>query len=183
MRGFSSPSKWHYAAIGAVAFVLFTADTSKLSANDVEPITVSVRFILPATLSPDDPNLDFGKLTENMQAGDTITIGPDGSLTDSVSRRLSTEPPKPAMLALDTNTEVSVNIKISNVASGTGYSLSNFMCNYDDGTATACDGIGMDTTTIDAAALIKVGATLTGDGNSSPAGPSNGSFDLTVSYN
>jgi len=183
LRGFSAPYKRRFTALGTVVAAIIATAPPLAMANDVERIVVSVRFIVPATLSPSDPHMDFGKITENMQAGDTITISPDGTLMDPANRRLSTKRPKAAILALDNDTEISINIKVSNVVAGTGYSLGSFMCTYDDGTAAACDGSGMNTTSIDAATLIKVGATLTGDGNSTPAGPVNGSFDLTVSYN
>lgn len=163
------------AGLSAAALLLVT--TSGFAANP-EPVTAEVEFVDPITVTEVNA-LQFGMLDKNLADLETVVIAPDGTVTDA-GGNVQGGTQAAADLTVTSTASQSISILVDNIVNGTGYALSSFMCTYNGGTSTACDGAGMSATSVASATLL-VGATLTGDGLAA-AGAANGSFDVTVTY-
>jgi hypothetical protein len=148
-----------------------------LAANP-EPVDVEVTFVDPVTITETNA-LQFGLLDAGLASGETVVIAPDGSVTDTDNRVVGGSQAA-AELTVTASGAQAITILIDTITSGTGYTLGSFICSYDGGADTACDGAGYAQTSV-ASASLAIGATLTGDGNAA-AGVANGSFNVTVSY-
>lgn len=135
-------------------------------------------FIDPIVITENNP-LQFGILSVAMVANNTITIGTDDSLGGDTQLIIGGNQAA-ADLTITSTTAANITIAVTSVVNGSGYTLSNFLCEYNAGTPTACDGIGFSVTSVSSAPL-KIGATLTGNG-SDTVGVANGSFDVVVNY-
>ena len=147
-------------------------------AANPEPVTVEVEFVDSITIT-EDSELKFGLLDQNLALGETVVIATDDSVTDASSRVVGGMQTA-ADLTVTATASQSITILVDTIVSGAGYTLATFICKYDTGADTACDGAGYSATTV-ANATLKVGVTLTGDGLA-VVGVANGSFDVTVSY-
>lgn len=148
-------------------------------AANPESVTLDMDFIDPVTITEVNP-LQFGLLDVAMATNQTITIAPDGSVTDSFSNVLGGTQAA-ANVTVTATAAQSISILVDNVSTANGYSLEAWMCNYDNAAAdSACDGAGYSETSVASAALL-VGVTLRANG-SATVGTDNSTFDITVSY-
>ena len=147
-------------------------------AANPEPVVAEVTFVAPVTITENNA-LQYGLLDVNLANLETVVIAPDSSVTDASSRVVGGTQAASDLTVAATSGQP-ITILVDNISSGTGYSLASFVCNYDSGADTACDGAGYSETSALSATLL-VGATLTGDGTA-VAGVANGGFDVTVSY-
>jgi len=161
------------AAIAGISLAATTAYATTLSVN------ANVTFVDTITLTENNP-LNFGLINTTMIAGDTVAINTADAVSDS-GGRVAGGTQQSADLTVTATVGQSTNILVNNVVNGTGYGLGTWRCKYDAGVESACDGAGLNVTSV-ASGILKVGATLTGDGFD-VAGPANGSFDVVVTYN
>lgn len=148
-------------------------------AANPESVTVGMSFLDPVTITEVNP-LQFGLLNVNMKNNEKVTIGPNGSVTDTKGNVVGGTQAA-ANLTVTATASQTITITIGNVSSATGYSLGSFKCRYNGaGTDSTCDGGGYSATSASSATLL-VGATLTGNGNA-VAGTDNSTFDVTVVY-
>ena len=164
----------HLALAGALAAVLLL----NAAHAAVENIVAEAEFVAPVTIVENNA-LQFGLLDVNFANLETIVIGTDDALTDAGSNVLGGSQAA-ADLTVTATTGHTITILVDTVVNGTGYALATFLCSYDGGADTACDGAGYTVTSV-ASGIIEVGATMTGDGNSL-VGAANGSFNLTINY-
>ena len=149
-----------------------------LVAANPETIPVRVSFVDPIAINEVNA-LEFGSLDQNLASSESVSIAPDSTVTDPANR-VEGGPQAAASLTITATPGRAITIQVGSVASGAGYSLTGFSCNYDSGTDAACDGSGYSETSA-ASGTLNVGATLTGDGTAT-AGAADGSFDVTVTY-
>ncbi len=144
------------------------------------PVTVPVRvsFVEPIAISEVNA-LEFGSVDQNLADSESVTVAPDSTVTDPADR-VEAGPQAAASLTVTATPGRAITIQVDSVDSGAGYSLTDFHCNYNSGTDSACDGSGYPVTSATSGTL-NVGATLTGDGTAT-AGDADGSFDVTVTY-
>ncbi len=149
-----------------------------LPAANPETVAVQVTFVEPIAISEANA-LQFGSLDQSLADLESVTIAPDSAVTDPAGR-VEGGPQAAASLTVTATPGQAITIQVESVVPGAGYSLTDFRCNYDSGTDTACDGEGYSGTSVGSGALL-VGATLIGDGTA-VAGAADGSFDVTISY-
>ena len=164
----------HLALAGALAAVLLL----NAAHAAVENIVAEAEFVAPVTIVENNA-LQFGLLDVNFANLETIVIGTDDALTDAGSNVLGGSQAA-ADLTVTATVGHTITILVDTVVSGSGYALATFLCSYDGGADTACDGGGYTVTSV-ASGIIEVGATMTGDGTSI-VGAANGSFNLTINY-
>ena len=162
----------------ALAAIVALAPVSVAVAANPEPVVAEVTFVDPVTITETNA-LQFGLLDAGLANGEEVVIAPDGTVTD-VNNRVVGGAQAAAELTVTASGAQPITILIDTVTSGSGYTLAGFVCSYDGGADTACDGAGYSESSV-ASATLAVGATLTGDG-SAAAGVANGSFNVTVSY-
>lgn len=162
-------------SLGVVALAL--SAVGAMAANP-ESVNAEVEFVSPITITENNA-LQYGLLDVNMANAETVVIGTDDSVTDAGSNVMGGSQAA-ADLTVAATAAQSITILVDSVSSGSGYALGTFLCSYNGGTDTACDGGGMSATSV-ASAVLEIGATLTGDGLAS-VGVANGSFNVTVSY-
>ena len=146
-------------------------------AANPEPVVVQVTFVDPITITEVNA-LQFGLLDQNLAVSETVVIIPGGGFTDSASRVLGGTQAA-ANLTVTATALQAITIDVTEVTEGAGYTLGTYVCNYDGGTDTACEG-GYAETSVASATLL-VGVTLTGDGSAVP-GAADGSIDVTIFY-
>jgi hypothetical protein len=151
-------------------------------AANPETVVVEVTFVDPIDIVENNP-LQFGLVDTSFANADTITVGTDGSVTDSGAFSVGGTQAA-ANLSVTAATATPITIVVDNITNNTDYSLSAFQCSYDGGADTACDGAGMNTTSsTTATAPLLIGATITGNGgNNATPGAQPGSFDVTITY-
>lgn len=164
--------------VAALAGLITAAGALQANAANPESVTAEVEFVAPITITENNA-LQYGLLDVNMANAETVVVGTDDSVTDAGSNVLGGTQAA-ADLTVAATAAQSITILVDNVSSGSGYALGTFLCSYDGGADTACDGGGMSATSV-ASAVLEIGATLTGDGTAT-VGAANGSFDVTVSY-
>ncbi len=148
-------------------------------AANPEPVTVGMSFLDPVTITENE-SLRFGLLDVNMANLETVVIAPNDFLTDAGGNVLGGTQAA-ADLTVTATASQSITILVDNVSTATGYSLENWMCNYDAaGSDSTCDGGGYSETSVASATLL-IGATLKGNGNA-VAGADDSTFDVTVTY-
>ena len=123
--------------------------------------------------------LEFGSLDQNLADLESVTVAPDNTVTDPADR-VEGGPQAAASLTVAATPGMPITILVDEVVPGAGYSLTNFRCNYNTASDTACDGPGYSETSV-ADGTLFVGVTLIGNGNAA-AGAADGSFDVTISY-
>lgn len=174
---FSNWTKGFLACIGsAIAGLMLT--TSAFAANP-EQVDVEVTFVAAITVAEVN-SLKFGLLDVAMGSLEEVVIDPDDTVTDNDTNVIGGVQ-EAADLTITATATAPINILIDNVSTGTGYSLTNWTCDYEGGADVACDGAGMDIASAVASGALRVGVTLLGDG-SAAAGNQDGSFDVTVTY-
>ncbi len=159
-----------------LAFTNFSFSAPK--ENLTVSVTANMSFIDPIVIT-ENSALQFGSLSIAMATNDTITIGTDDSLGGDTQLVISGGQ-SAADLTVTSSSTANINILISSIVDGPGYSLSNFICEYNSGTPTACGGVGFNVSAAPSAPL-KIGATLTGNGLDT-VGVANGSFDVVINY-
>ncbi len=160
------------------AAVMGLSFASGIPAANPETIPVRVTFVDPITIN-EVSALQFGSLDQNLASSESVSIAPDSTVTDPAGR-VEGGPQAAASLTVAATPGQAITIQVGSVAPGAGYSLTGFSCNYNSGTDAACDGSGYSETSA-ASGTLNVGATLTGDGTA-VAGPADGSFEVTVTY-
>ncbi len=141
---------------------------------------VDVTFVDPFGIS-EASDLHIGALDRTTANLERQTVAPDGvdggtKFTSAVKGR----PQVPASLTVTAAPHQPITILVDEVIAGAGYSLTDFRCNYNAGSDTACDVPGYSEMSVASGTLL-VGATLTGDGTRVTSGI-DGSFDVTISY-
>jgi hypothetical protein len=164
-------------AIVGCAFAGLLSFSSAYAANP-EPVTAEVQFIAPVAIAATNA-LQYGLLDVNLANLEEVIIAPNGNVTD-LSVRVAGGTQAAAALTVS-GVALPITIVVDTIASGAGYSLDNFMCNYDGGVDTACGAPGFAGTAVVTGAPLLVGARLLGDGTAGP-GPADGSFNVTVTY-
>lgn len=148
-------------------------------AANPESVTVDMNFVAPITITENN-SLQFGLLDVNMAINQTVTVAPDGTVTDPQGNVLGGTQAA-ADLTVTATASHSISILVDNVSTATGYVLQTWMCNYNSaGSDSACDAGGYTETSV-ASATLTIGATLKGNG-SAVAGTDNSTFDVTVTY-
>ncbi len=148
-----------------------------VDAANPETVSVDVTFVAAITIFEDSALL-FGLIDEALNL-ETITIATNDGLTDAGGMVIGGLQ-RAADLTITATSGVSMNITIGGITPFLGYTLATFLCDYELGTITACDGGGYTVTSVATGAL-RVGVTLTGNNLAVP-GVANGSFTVTVSY-
>ena len=143
-----------------------------------ELIEAKVTFVDPTGIGAVN-DLQFGSLDRNLSDQESVTVAPDSTVTDLAGRVVGGSQ-APASLNVTATPGQAISILVDAVDSGAGYSLADFRCKYDAGSDTACDGPGYSEISVASGTLL-VGVTLVGQGNA-VAGASDGSFDVTISY-
>ncbi len=143
-----------------------------------ELIEAKVTFVDPTGIGAVN-DLQFGSLDRNLSDQESVTVAPDSIVTDLAGRVVGGSQ-APASLNVTATPGQAISILVDAVDSGAGYSLADFRCKYDAGSDTACDGPGYSEISVASGTLL-VGVTLVGQGNA-VAGASDGSFDVTISY-
>ncbi len=147
-------------------------------AANPEPVTVSMDFVDPITIT-EIGSLRYGVLDQALNT-ETIIIAPDSSLSGTGTGLILGGTQAAADLTVTASASQSITILVDAIFPGAGYTLGTFMCNYNTGSDTACDGAGYSETSATSATLF-VGATLTGDNTAVP-GAADGSFIVTITY-
>ena len=149
-----------------------------LWAANPEPVAVRVTFVNPIAIT-EVSALQFGSLDQNLADSETVTVAPDGTVTDPADR-VEGSPQAAASLTISASPGQAITIQVDSVVAGAGYSLTDFRCKYNSGADAACDGMGYSESTVASGTLL-VGATLTGDGTA-VAGAADGSLDVSIIY-
>ncbi len=145
---------------------------------DLVTVKAEVTFVDPIGIGAVSA-LEFGSLDQNLGDLESVTVAPDNTVTDPADR-VEGGPQAAASLTVAATPGVPITILVDEVVPGAGYSLTNFRCNYNTASDTACDGPGYSETSV-ADGTLFVGVTLIGNGNA-VAGAADGSFDVTISY-
>lgn len=149
-----------------------------LWAANPEPVAVGVTFVNPIAIT-EVSALQFGSIDQNLANLESVTVAPGGAVTDPANR-VQGGTQAAASMTVTATAGQAITVHVDSVVPGAGYSLTDFRCNYNSGTDSACDGAGYSATSVPSGTLF-VGATLKGDGTS-VAGVADGSFEVTVSY-
>ncbi len=157
---------------------LFVLGAAQFASAAVENVPAEATFVVPVSLVENNA-LQFGLLDVGFANTETIIIGTNDGLTDAGSNVLGGAQAA-ADLTVTASAGQTITILVDTVVNGTGYALATFLCSYDGGADTACDGAGYTATSV-ASGVIEVGATMTGDGTA-VAGNADGSFNITVNY-
>lgn len=141
-----------------------------------ELVEARVTFVDPFGITHDS-DLKIGA-PELLAAGPAnlaqVTDGGNKSAVDDLQQ-------VPAQLTITAAPHQPITIVVDEVVPGAGYSLSEFRCNYNDGSDRACDGPGILETSVANGTLL-VDATLTGNGTREAGGRADGRFEVTISY-
>ncbi len=160
---------------GAVMALLLPAG---LAAASTVTVPVRVTFVNPIAIS-EVSALQFGSIDQNLADSESVTVAPDSTVTDPADR-VEGGPQAAASLTVTATPGHVITIYLDAVVPGAGYSLTDFRCNYNGGSDSACDGAGYSETSVASGNLL-VGATLTGDGTA-VADATDGSLDVTIIY-
>ena len=163
------------AIVGSALMGLMLA--SGANALNPEPVVAQVTFANPITITEVN-SLQWGTLDHNLNL-ETIIIAPNSTVTGTGTAFVIGATPAAANLTVGA-TPGGITILVDTIVSGAGYALSAFLCDYNGGTVTPCDGAGYSETSATSVVLL-VGATLTGNGNA-VVGTDNITFDVTVTY-
>ena len=161
-----------------VCAILMAVVGSSVDAASSEPVVAQVTFVEPISVI-EVSALQYGLLDQSFVNPDVVVIAPDSTVTDTASRVVGGMQAA-ANLTVAATPAQAITILVDSVVNGTGYALGTFICNYDAGTDSVCDGAGYSQTSAASATLL-IGATLAGDGLA-VAGAADGSFNVTVSY-
>ena len=170
-------SKGFLAVVGcALAGFLFAGSANALNP---EPVVAEVEWVAPVTITETNA-LQFGLLDVNMLNAQTVVINTDSSYLDA-NGNVAGGAKAAAALTVGAEAGRTIDILVDTIIPNTGYTLINFVCNYNTvGPDTACSGASYPETAVASATLL-VGATLQGDG-AAVAGAANGSFNVTITY-
>ena len=161
-----------------LASALFVFGAAQLANAAVENVVAEAEFVVPVSIVENNA-LQFGLLDVGLANLETVVIGTDDAVTDAGSNVLGGSQAA-ADLTVTASAGFTVTILVDTVVDGTGYALATFLCSYDGGADTACDGAGYTATSV-ASGVMEIGATMTGDGLA-VAGTANGSFNVTINY-
>jgi len=150
-----------------------------VDAANPEPVVAEVEFIDPITITETNA-LQYGLVDVGFTGAETIVIGTNDALTDAAGRVINPGAIAAADFTVTATTAQAITILVDNTSGGVGYTIASFICNYDGGTDTACDGAGYGETSV-ASATLSIGATISANG-SAVVGVDNGSFDVTITY-
>ncbi len=142
-------------------------------------VVAEVRFAAPVTIGENNA-LQFGVLDVAFPNTETITVGTDDAVTGDTGNIVGGTQAA-ADLTITATPSIALSILVDNIISGSGYTLDTFLCSYQGGADTDCDGPGVYSPTSVASGTLEIGATITSDGTAA-LGPANGSFDVTVIY-
>jgi len=145
----------------------------------VQPVTAEVTFAGPISIAPQN-QLQFGVLDEALNT-EVITIDTNDLATGSGIGFIIGGTQLAADLEITATALVPLSILVDAIIPGTGYTLDTFVCSYEGGAETDCDGPGTYQPTSVAIGTLKIGATLTGN-TFAVAGNADGSFNVTVIY-
>ena len=167
-----------FLAIVGCALAGFLSFSSAYATNP-EPVTAEVEFIAPVTITETNA-LQYGLLDVNLANTEPVVIAPNGNVTDTFNRVAGGTQAAAALTV--SGAAQPITIVVDTILPGPGYGLGTFMCNYNGGADTLCGApASLLGTGVVLGATLLVGATLTGDGTAA-AGPADGSFNVTVTY-
>lgn len=166
-------------AVAGSALLGLSIATVARAANP-EPVVVEVEWVAAITIAETNA-LQFGLLDVAMADTETVVIATDNTVTDANSNVTGGTQ---AAATFNTTAAPSkgINILVDNIGNGTYYTLGSFTCDYNGGSSGACDGGGLNETSVSGSIQVRVGATLTKNATPAVAGADNGSFDLTITY-
>jgi hypothetical protein len=168
-----------FAAVLGSALIGLMLSNSSNAANP-EPVVVQVAFVAPISISATNP-LEFGSIDVAMPAVAEIIIDPDGGITD-IGGWIVGGTQAPAILSVNVTPNRPITILVTETSEGAGYSLQDWLCDYDGSVATVCD-VGWNTTSaLGGPSDVRVGVKLISDGTA-VAGDRDGGFTLGVVYN
>ncbi len=167
-----------FLAITGSALMGLTLTTGANAANP-ELVPVQVTFADAISISTTN-GVEFGLLDSAMATGNTVTINPNSTTSDPQFRIVGGVQDA-ADLTVGAVATQTILIVVDNHLGATGYTLDTFVCNYNGGGDTACDGPGGYTQTSIASAQLLIGATLTANA-SVAAGVDDSTFDVTITY-
>jgi len=148
-------------------------------AANPEPVVVEVQFVDPITITEVNA-LQFGLLDSNLANLETVVISPASGLTDTGGNVLGGTQAA-AEVTVTATGSLAITIDVTETSEGTGYALGTYLCSYDGGADTACEGGYGATSAAGGTAALFIGVTLTGDGLS-VVGLANGGLNVTISY-
>ncbi len=149
-----------------------------VAAASPEPVVAQVTFVEPISVI-EVSALQYGLLEQTFVNPDVVVIAPDSTVTDTASRVVGGLQAA-ANLTIAATPAYAITILVDAVVNGNGYALGSFICNYDAGLDTLCDGAGYSQTSVASASLL-IGATMAADGFA-VVGAADGSFNVTVTY-
>ena len=166
------------AVLGSALISLMLSNSS--NALNPENVVVQVAFVAPILITETN-ELEFGSIDVAMAGGDTVTINPDDTFSESAANVVGGTQAS-AKLDVTVTPGRLINILVDTVIDGADYTLSAWTCDYASGPDLACDGAGMSATSVAGpTSVVRVGAMMTGAGGAT-AGDDNGSFNVTVAY-
>ena len=167
-----------FAAIAGSALMGLMFATSANAAP--EEVAVDVEWVAPIGLV-ENAHLEFGKLDLGTAAGQSVTINTDDSYSETTANTVVGGIQGAADLTITVADATPMTILVDNVGVGTYYTLGTWLCRYEGGANTACDGTGYDLSSSGASGDVEIGATLTVVGTPT-AIVDNTTFDVTVTY-
>jgi hypothetical protein len=169
--------KGFMAATGSALLGLMLATAASAT---TEPVTAEVEFVA-AVLIAETNALQYGLLDVTMLNLETVVVAPDDTVTDANNNvQGGTQASGKFNVTAANGKGLTIQIQNVNTPAGSGYALGTWQCDYDAGADGDC-GAGMNVTAGAGAKVVRVGATLTGDGTAT-AGIKNSTFDLVVVY-
>jgi hypothetical protein len=158
-------------------FILPDLDSDLLLVAEL--VEAKVTFIDPTGIGAVN-DLQFGMADQDLANIYSVTVPPDSGEGGTKRSAVEYGPQSAASLTVKTAPGRPITILVDEVVAGDGISLADFRCNYNSGGDTPCDGPGYTETSVGSGTLL-VGVTLIAKGNA-VAGASDGSFDVTISY-
>lgn len=169
---------WTKKSLSRVICTIGLLAYSATFAASPEAVVAEVTFVDRTTIAKVNA-LQYGPLAQNLANLETVVIATNSGTTDAADN-IPGGTQVVAKLTVTATPLHAITILVDTVVSGTDSALTTFICKYDVGAYTACDGDGYVVTPVGSAPLL-IDATLTGDGLSIP-GAADGSFDVTIFY-
>ncbi|MGE3623109.1 MAG: DUF4402 domain-containing protein [Bdellovibrionales bacterium] len=151
-----------------------------LAANNsvTTPVTATLTFDTPLSVTKDS-DINFGSLQAGM--ANAYTISPAGALTATTPAGILFGTPVAGQLTIAGSTTQTISIQVQNYQANGGVTLSDAMCNYNGGGATACDTAMPSQLAPGSGKILLLGVTATTT-SATPAGVATPSFDVVVTY-
>ncbi len=171
-----------FAAIAGSALMGLMFATGANALNP-EEVAVEVTFIAPIAIA-EVSALRFGLLDVAMATSSTVTMNTDDTYSESVANTVVGGIQSAAEVTITVADTTGISILVGNVAAATYYTLSAWMCSYEDAADVACDVAYPVTSSASSSSgdTLEIGAILTKNAVAATAVPDNTTFDVTVIY-